>query len=87
MISEKDLQKLQNKIENEYVNKNATIEGIAESLATYYLLFGDVNLVNTDIESYRTITREEIREVARKYLNSNQRLLLDYVPSKEKSQN
>lgn len=87
LISEKDLQKLQNKIENEYVNKNATIEGIAESLATYYLLFGDVNLVNTDIESYRTITREEIREVARKYLNPNQRLLLDYVPSKEKSQN
>ena len=87
LITEKDLQKLQNKIENEYVNKNATIEGIAESLATYYLLFGDVNLVNTDIESYRTITREEIREVARKYLNPNQRLLLDYVPSKEKSQN
>lgn len=85
LISEKDLEKLQNKIENEYVNKNATVEGIAESLATYYLLFGDVNLVNTDIESYRTITREEIRDVARKYLNPNQRLLLDYVPAKDKS--
>ncbi len=82
LISEKDLEKLQNKIENEYVNKNSTIEGIAESLATYYLLFGDVNLVNTDIESYRTITREEIRSVARKYLNPDQRLILDYVPSK-----
>jgi zinc protease len=85
LISEKDLEKLQNKIESEYVNKNATVEGIAESLATYYLLFGDVNLVNTDIESYRTITREEIRDVAKKYLNPNQRLLLDYVPAKEKS--
>jgi len=86
LVSERDLQKLQNKIENEYVNKNSTIEGIAESLATYYLLFGDVNLVNTDIESYRTITREEIRDVARKYLNSNQRVLLDYIPSKDKPQ-
>lgn len=82
LISEKDLIKLQNKLENEYVNKNATIEGIAESLATYYLLFGDVNLVNTDIETYRTITREEIREVAKKYLNPNQRLVLDYLPAK-----
>lgn len=87
LISERELQKLQNKIENEYVNKNATIEGIAESLATYYLLFGDVNLVNTDIESYRTITREEIRDTAKKYLNPNQRVILDYIPSKEKAQN
>lgn len=87
LISEKDLQKLQNKIENDYVNKNSTIEGIAESLATYYLLFGDVNLVNTDIESYRNISREEIRDVARKYLNPNQRLILDYVPATDKSQN
>jgi predicted Zn-dependent peptidase len=51
LISERDMEKLQNKIMNEYVNKYATIEGTAESLATYYLLFGDVNLVNTDIDS------------------------------------
>lgn len=82
LISERDMEKLQNKIMNEYVNKYATIEGTAESLATYYLLFGDVNLVNTDIDSYQSITREEIREVARKYLNPNQRLILDYVPQK-----
>lgn len=82
LISERDMEKLQNKIMNEYVNKYATVEGTAESLATYYLLFGDVNLVNTDIESYQSITREEIREVARKYLNPNQRLILDYLPQK-----
>lgn len=82
LISERDMEKLQNKIMNEYVNKYATVEGTAESLATYYLLFGDVNLVNTDIESYQSITREEIREVAKKYLNPNQRLILDYLPQK-----
>lgn len=82
LISERDMEKLQNKIMNEYVNKYATVEGTAESLATYYLLFGNVNLVNTDIESYQSITREEIREVAKKYLNPNQRLILDYLPQK-----
>jgi predicted Zn-dependent peptidase len=87
LISEKDFQKLQNKIENEFVNNNATIDGIAENLAAYYLLYGDVALINTDIDQYRAITREDIRTVAKKYLNANQRLLLDYVPSKEKSQN
>lgn len=87
LISERDFQKLQNKFENQYVNSNTSIEGIAENLATYYLLYGDVNLINTEIEMYRSITREEIREVAKKYLNPNQRLILDYVPAKDKATN
>ncbi len=87
LISERDFQKLQNKIENDFVNNNATVEGIAENLATYYLLYNDVNLINTNIKNYLSITREDIRDAAKTYLNSNQRLLLDYIPSKEKNQN
>jgi predicted Zn-dependent peptidase len=87
LISEDDLQKLQNKYENQFVNSNATIEGVAENLSTYYLLYGDINLINTEIEIYRSITREEIRTIAKKYLNPNQRLLLNYIPSKDKAQN
>ena len=32
---------------------------------------------------YKSITREEIRDVAKKYLNPNQRALLEYLPKKE----
>lgn len=85
LISETDFQKLQNKFENNYVNSNSTVEGIAENLASYYLLYGDINLVNTEIEIYRSITREDIKEVAKKYLNPNQRLILNYGPAKEKT--
>ena len=87
LISEKDYEKLQNKFENQYVNSNASVEGIANNLATYYLLYGDINLINTEIDIYRSITREEIREVAKKYLNPNQRMILDYIPAKDKTQN
>lgn len=87
LISEKELGKLKNIYENMYVNSNASVEGIAENLASYYMLYGDVNLINTEIDIYRSITREEIREVAKKYLNPNQRLLLDYLPAKDKAQN
>ncbi|WP_264566941.1 M16 family metallopeptidase [Flavobacterium sp. N3904] len=82
LISENDYQKLQNKFDNNFVNTNATIEGIANNLASYYLLYNNINLINTEIELYHSITREEIREVAKKYLNPNQRLLLDYIPGK-----
>ena len=86
LIPEKELQKLQNKYENNYVNSNASVEGIADNLATYYMLYGDVNLINTEIDIYRSITREEIRDVAKKYMNPNQRLILDYVPAKDKAE-
>lgn len=83
LISEKDYQKLQNKFENNYVNSNSSVEGIANSLARYNVLYGDTNLINTEIDIYRSITREEIRAVAKKYLNPKHRLLLEYLPEKK----
>lgn len=87
LISENDFKKLQNKNESKFVDDNANIEGVASNLATYYMLYGDVNLINTEADMYRSITREEIRDVAKKYLNPNQRLILDYIPTKNKAQN
>ena len=86
LISERDYQKLQNKIENGFVNSNASIEGIANSLARYYMLFDDTNLINTEIDIYRSITREEIKDVANKYLNPNQRLVLEYLPETKENE-
>lgn len=87
LISEKDFQKLQNIYESNYVDNNSTVEGVAENLSSYYLLYGDVNLINTEIDIYRSIKREEIKDIANKYLKPNQRLILDYVPAKDKAQN
>lgn len=83
LISERDYQKLQNQFENQFVNSNSSVSGIANSLARYYMLYGDINLINNEIDIYRSITREEMREVAKKYLNPNQRLILEYLPKKD----
>ena len=83
LISEKAYQKLQNKFENNFVNSNSSVEGIANSLARFNVLFGDTNLINTVNDIYRSITREDIRAVAKKYLNPNQRLILEYLPEKK----
>ncbi len=66
------------------MNSNSSIEGIANSLAKYYMLYDNVNLINTEIEIYNSITKEEIRDIAKKYLNPNQRLVLDYLPKTAK---
>ncbi len=83
LISEKDFQKLQNKFENQFVNSNSSIQGIASSLVTNYMLYGNTELINSEIDIYRTATREEIQAVAKKYLNPNQRVVLEYLPKKD----
>ena len=84
LISERDYQKIQNKFENDFVSSNSSVEGIANSLARYHMLYGNTNLINNEIDIYRSITREEIKAVANKYLNANQRLLLEYLPEPSK---
>lgn len=83
LISEEDYQKLQNQFENDFVNSNSSIQGIAHSLADAYLLRGNTNLVNKEIEIYRSITREDLRNAAKKYLNTNQRVIINYLPTKK----
>jgi len=83
LISERAFQKLQNQFENNYVNSNSSVVGIAGSLASYHVMYGDTNLINSEIDIYRSVTREEIKDVANKYLNKNQRLILEYLPKKK----
>ena len=82
LISEEDYQKLQNQVENDFVNANSSVEGIANTLADSYLLKGNTNLINEEINIYRSITREDLRNAAKKYLNSNQRAIINYLPKK-----
>jgi predicted Zn-dependent peptidase len=86
LISEREFQKLRNQIENEMVSANSRVAGIAENLATYYMFYGNTNLVNSEIDRYMAVTREDIREAARKYFNEKNRVSLFYMPkSSDKS--
>jgi len=83
LISEKDYQKIMNKLESQFVSSNSSFEGIASSLATYYMLYDDINLINSQLDIYKSISREEIREVAKKYLSPNQRIEIEYLPTEK----
>lgn len=80
LISEKEYQKLQNQIESRFVQSNSKMAGIAESLANYHVYYGNANLINTEIEKYKQVTREDIQRVAKKYLASTNRVKLYYLP-------
>lgn len=80
LISEQSYRKLQNQIETNFVNSLSSMENIAETLATYRVLYGNTNLVNEVVKRYKSITREDIRAAANKYLNPNQRIIINYLP-------
>ncbi|MFH0735355.1 MAG: pitrilysin family protein [bacterium] len=80
LIDEKEFQKLQNKIENDFVNENSRVAGISENLANYHVYFGDANLINTEIDRFMKVTREDIQRVAKQYLVKTNRVVLHYLP-------
>ncbi|MDY0903663.1 pitrilysin family protein [Pedobacter sp. CFBP9032] len=83
LISESDYKKLQNKFENDYVSANSRMLGVAENLSSGYTFHDkDTDDINKELEVIRSITREEIRDIAKKYLNKNQRVVLYYLPKK-----
>jgi predicted Zn-dependent peptidase len=80
LIGEEEFQKLRNQVENDFVSANSRVAGIAESLANYKMYFGDANLINTELERYLKVTKEDIKNAAIKYYNKNNRVTLHYLP-------
>ncbi len=83
LISENEYQKLLNQLETRFVNANSSVEGIGSSLAEFQTKFGDASLINKQLDMYREVTREDLQKAAKKYLNPNQRLVLDYLPAED----
>jgi predicted Zn-dependent peptidase len=80
LIGEEEFQKLRNQVENDFVSSNSRVAGIAESLANYKMYFGDANLINTELDKYLAVTKEDIKRVANEYFNLNNRIVLYYLP-------
>ncbi|MBC5775766.1 insulinase family protein [Pontibacter sp. KCTC 32443] len=79
-LSDKEFQKLRNQIESQFVQQNSTVAGRAENLANYHVYYKDANLINTEIDRYMKVTKNDIQRVAKEYLTKNNRVVLHYLP-------
>ncbi len=80
LISQEEFEKVRNKFENDLVSSNATISGISENLADNHVYYRNTNRVNTLMNEYMKVTREDIQRVAQKYFTQDARIILHYVP-------
>lgn len=83
-ITEKELEKVKNSLETDYINRLQTLIGRADLLARYWSYFKNTELINTDLENYLNVTLKEVQDAAKKYLVQNNRVVLHYLP-KEKN--
>ena len=83
-ITEEEYKKLENQAENDFVEQNQKDLGVATNLATYYTFQGNANLINTELDQYRKVTKDDIKRVANKYLTKENQLVVYYLPMSEK---
>ena len=71
--------KLHNQLLNDTVRSRQSSLARAQNLAEYTLYDGDPNLINRELEEFLAITPEQIRAAVGKYLQTENRALLDVV--------
>lgn len=82
LISEVEFTKIRNQFENNYIGSNTKMLGVAENLANGYTFYKNTNYINLELDEVRKVTRQDIQDVVKKYLNPNQRVVLYYLPKK-----
>ena len=66
-VTEDEYQKALNQQEAEFASGFGTMNSRAKNLARYHLFFGDANLINTELDRYLAVKRDDLQRVAQKY--------------------
>ncbi len=80
LISNRELEKVLNKFESNFLFENTEAGELAANLA-YYEMLGDANFINREVERYRQVTPERVKEVAKRYLVPQNSSTLYYLSS------
>jgi len=85
LISDKELQKAKNQVEAAFIFAQDSIFGQAMKIG-YYEIAGGWRQMESYLDGIRKVTREDIRRVAKLYLDRDRRTVGTLIPTKEKPQ-
>ena len=83
--SDEEMEKLRNNLFNGALRSRQTSLYRAEQLAEFALYDGDPELFNTDLRKYLEVTADQIKDVLARHLDTDNRVLLDIVPSPQEA--
>lgn len=79
-VTEEELQKARNGKESAWASSYGTMNSRAKALAHYHQFYGNTDLINTELQKYLAVTREDLRRVANQYLAPASQFVLHYPP-------
>lgn len=82
VISIRELEKVVNNLEREFILRNSSMFGITESLSFSHIHYKNAERINTYLQEYKQIKVEDVKRVANKYFNKSQRLHLKILGTK-----
>jgi len=77
-VTAEEFQKAQNQKEAEFASSFGTMHTRASELARYHVFYHDTNLINTELDHYLAVKREDLQRVAKKYLTKEGVNILRY---------
>jgi len=81
-IAEREITKIKNRVETFYNSKRQSIVSLADRFSYFKTFYNDCSKINFEVLDYISVTKEDIVKTANEYLNSNQRVVLNYLPKK-----
>jgi len=82
-ISDEEYQKLMNKEENDFISQNQKVLGVVQHLATDYTYQKNPDLINTELDNYKKITKDDLKKAANKYFSKDNLLVVYYLSKSE----
>jgi zinc protease len=79
--SAEEMEKLRNSLRNDVVRGRQSTMYRAQRLAEYALYDGDPTLIDSELDQYLAITRDQIKSAVQRYLDVENRVVLDIVPA------
>lgn len=79
-VTDEELTKAKNILEVEFIRDKKNVLNKAQDLAMTWQFLGNPDLINTELEKYLKVTKEDIQRVAKKYLDTDKKVVLIYVP-------
>jgi predicted Zn-dependent peptidase len=82
-VTPAEMEKLQNQLLNDTIRVRQSSMARAQNIAEFALYDGDPALINSELDDLLAITGEQIKENVAKYLNTENRTLLDVVTTQQ----
>ena len=77
-VTEEEFQKARNAMESQFAQSGGTMAERARSLAHYSMFYGNTALINTELENYLAVKKEDLQRVAQKYMTPKGKFTLRY---------